>query len=145
MEKRMQKKLSADVLIKIPFYDVDMMRITWHGHYLKYFEQARCALFDRIGYNYREMEASGFAWPIVDCRVKYIRPALFNRTVRARATLAEYENRLAIDYLITDEESGDRLTRGHSVQVAVAIASGEMQYASPPALVEKVLCALRSC
>jgi acyl-CoA thioester hydrolase len=140
----MQKKLSADVLIKIPFFDVDMMRIAWHGHYLKYFEQARCALFDRLGYNYREMEASGYAWPVIDLRIKYIRPAEFNRTVRARAILVEWENRLGIDYLITDEESGTKLTKGRSFQVAVEIASGEMQYVSPAALLERVQCALQS-
>lgn len=140
----MQKKLSADVLILIPFFDVDMMRITWHGHYVKYFEQARCALFDRLGYNYAEMEASGYGWPIIDLRVKYISPAQFNRTVRVRATLIEYENRLGIDYLITDEESGARLTTGRSYQVAVALDSGEMQYVAPPILLERVQCALQS-
>lgn len=140
----MQTRPSADVLIKIPFFDVDMMRIAWHGHYLKYFEQARCALFDHLGYNYAEMEASGYAWPVIDLRIKYIRPAEFNRTVRARATLVEWENRLGIDYLITDEESGAKLTKGRSYQVAVAIASNEMQYVSPPALLERVQCALQS-
>ena len=28
--------------LTVPFYDVDSMDIVWHGHYLKYFEDARC-------------------------------------------------------------------------------------------------------
>ncbi|WP_343034423.1 hypothetical protein [Candidatus Methylobacter favarea] len=30
--------------IEIPFHDIDMMEVVWHGHYAKYFESARCAL-----------------------------------------------------------------------------------------------------
>ena len=55
-----------------------------------------------------------------------------------RATLAEYENRLKIVYEIRDRDSGERLTRGSTVQVAVSIAGGELQFVSPKALVERV-------
>lgn len=140
----MDKKLNADALIEIPFHDVDMMRIVWHGHYTKYFEIARCALFDVIGYNYAQMEVSGYSWPIVECNLKYIRPAHFGSLVRAQATLIEYENRIVIDYLITDEASGERLTKGRTVQVAVDMSNGELQFVAPQVLVEKIECALRT-
>src|SRR5690625_7911324 len=35
--------------LTVTFYDVDSMDIVWHGHYLKYFEDARCCLLDEIG------------------------------------------------------------------------------------------------
>jgi len=130
--------ISAEVDLQVPFYDVDVMRVAWHGHYVKYFERARCALLDRLHYNYAEMENSGFIWPIVDLRVKYVRPARFNQWIRARATVTEYENRLRMEYLICDAKSGERLTTGYSVQVAVEVGSGEMRYASPPILLEKI-------
>ena len=60
----------AHVDIQIPFHDVDAMGIVWHGHYLKYFEIARCALLDSIGYNYAQMAESGYAWPIIGLRVR---------------------------------------------------------------------------
>ena len=41
---------SADVEIEIPFHDVDGMWIVWHGHYYKYFEIVRAALFRKIDY-----------------------------------------------------------------------------------------------
>lgn len=28
----------AEVLIEVPFHDVDVMKVAWHGHYVKYFE-----------------------------------------------------------------------------------------------------------
>lgn len=133
--------LSATVQLQAPFYDMDMMRVAWHGHYLKYFEQARCALFDRIDFNYEQMEAAGYMWPIVDCRIKFIRSIRFGQCFAVTATLAEYENRLKLDYRIVDTDSGDTLARGHTVQVAVALASGELCFVSPPILLEKIRCA----
>ena len=55
-----------------------------------------------------------------------------------RADLVEWENRLKINYLITDAASGERMTRGSSVQGALEIATREMQYASPKVLVDAV-------
>ncbi len=129
---------SANVLIEIPFHDVDSAQVAWHGHYAKYFEVARCALLDQIDYNYPQMGESGYFWPVVDMRIRYVAPLRFQQTVRVTATLAEWENRLRINYLISDAESGQRLCKGYTMQVAVEIASGEMQFASPPILARKL-------
>ncbi len=32
---------TAEVTFDIPFHDVDLMGIVWHGHYAKYLEVAR--------------------------------------------------------------------------------------------------------
>lgn len=130
--------ITADAIIEIPFHDVDSAQVAWHGHYSKYFELARCALLDRIDYNYPQMSESGYFWPVVDMRIRYVGAVRFQQKIRVTATLKEWENRLRIDYLITDLNSGKRLTKGHTIQVAVAIASGEMQLASPSILAEKL-------
>jgi acyl-CoA thioester hydrolase len=55
-----------------------------------------------------------------------------------RADLVEWENRLKINYLIRDAETGERMTRGSTVQVAVEIASREMLLTSPRVFVDAV-------
>jgi acyl-CoA thioester hydrolase len=130
--------LQAEIELVVPFFDVDSMDVVWHGHYVKYFEMARCALLDRLGHNYTQMRAAGYVWPIIDLQLRYIRGARFGQTLIVRADLIEWENRLKIHYLISDAETGERMTRGSSVQVAVAIASREMQLASPRVLLDAV-------
>ena len=130
--------LSAEVDIEVPFYDVDPMLVVWHGHYVKYCEQARCALLRRIDYDYPAMQASGYLWPVVELHLRYVHSARYGQRLRARATLLEYENRLKIAYLITDRDSGERLTKGHSVQVAVNAATRELQFVSPKVLLDKL-------
>jgi len=129
---------SANTLIEIPFHDVDLMAIAWHGHYAKYFEIARCKLFDQIDYNYAQMKESGFSWPVIDLHVRYVQPCSFSQTINVQASITEYEYRLKVDYLITDAQTGKRLTKGHTVQVAVNMQTQEMCMGSPDILYQKL-------
>jgi len=40
---------SCDIRLTVPFHDLDPMNMVWHGNYLKYFDVARFALFDKCG------------------------------------------------------------------------------------------------
>ncbi|WP_248733211.1 acyl-CoA thioesterase [Pseudomonas sp. MWU13-2517] len=135
--------LHCDTEILVPFFDIDTMHVVWHGHYVKYLEVARCALLDKLGHNYTQMQASGYAWPVIDMQLRYVRGATFGQTINVRASLVEWENRLKVNYLITDLASGERLTRASTVQVAVEIASREMQLASPKVFTDAVERALQ--
>jgi acyl-CoA thioester hydrolase len=129
---------TVETAVTVPFFDVDSMNVVWHGHYVKYLELARCALLDAIGYGYDAMLASGHAWPVIDLQLRYINPAVFGQRLIVRAELVEWENRLKIHYLITDAQTGTRLTRASSVQVAVRVDTREMQLTSPAALLDAV-------
>ena len=132
------RELSAEIEVEVGFHDEDAMNVVWHGHYVKYFELARCALLRRFDYDYPRMLESGYLWPIVDCRLKYVRPARYGQRLVVRAILREWENRLRMDYLIRDAASGEKLTTGSSIQVAVDMASGELQFVSPQVLIDKL-------
>lgn len=128
----------AETELEVQFYDLDPMQVVWHGNYVNYLEVVRCALLNKINYNYLEMKVSGFAWPVIDMQVRYAGPATFGQRLKLRADIVEWENCLKIDYLISDAATGKRLTRASTTQVAVDIASGEMCFVSPPVLLEKL-------
>ena len=130
--------VSASCDIQVQFYDIDPMRIVWHGNYVKYIEQARCVLFDKIDYNYHAMEDSGYIWPIVDMRLKYVASARFGDIIRVQADLVEYDARLKINYRITDIKTGTLLTKAHTIQVALDAKNQEMLFESPAILFEKI-------
>jgi acyl-CoA thioester hydrolase len=52
------------VMLKVPFHDLDPLNVVWHGNYLKYFDIARFGLFAEAGidlYRYsieRQLEAT---------------------------------------------------------------------------------------
>jgi len=97
--------INAAAEIEIPFHDVDMMEIAWHGHYVKYFEIARCCLLDKINYNYQAMQNSGFGWPIIEMHIRYAKPLKYQQKIKIIASLVEWETRMKIDYKIIDFHS----------------------------------------
>ncbi|MCL2160507.1 MAG: acyl-CoA thioesterase [Betaproteobacteria bacterium] len=131
--------LTARVDWIVPFYDLDPMEICWHGNYVRYFELARTALFQRIDYDYPQMRASGYAWPIIELLIRYAQPLVYKQRLHIDARLVEWENRLKIAYEILDATTRKRLTRGHTVQVAVDMQTREMCFASPDVLREKLM------
>jgi len=130
--------LSVEVELTVPFHDADPMGVTWHGNYLRYFEVARCALLDKLQYNYRQMEQSGYVWPIVDTRLKYVKTSTFEQVLLVEAHLTEYENRLKIEYRILDKDTKLVITKGYTIQVAVDKQNQEMCFVSPKALTARV-------
>ncbi|WP_116367603.1 acyl-CoA thioesterase [Parahaliea mediterranea] len=128
----------GEVEIEIPFHDIDSMGIAWHGHYVKYLELARTAMLDGIDYDVQAMRDSGYAWPVIELHVRYAQPLKYRQKIRVVAELVEVEHRMKVNYRVFDIASGRRLTRAHTVQVALELDSGEMLFASPPALTRRV-------
>lgn len=131
-------ELWNEIEVRPAFYDVDPMAIVWHGHYARYFELSRSALMQRFGYDYLQMRESGYLWPIVDMRVKFVRPAMLHQALRVRAEVVEWEHRLRVEYRITDAATGEKVTTGFTIQVAVDAKTNELQFVCPRVLWERL-------
>lgn len=138
MEQEILFPLESEVTLVTSFQDADPMGVIYHGNYFRYFEEARRIMMDKIEYGYLAMNASGYMWPIIGTQVKYVKAIPFNHEIRVTAKLTEWENRLRVDYVIYDSKSGQRMCKGHTIQVAVAMETEEMCFASPKALTDKV-------
>lgn len=123
--------ISAHIDFRIPFQDVDSMRVVWHGNYIRYFEQARCELLRKLGYTYTQMEKLGFVFPVVRLETKYIAPARFDENVRVEASLVKNENCLEIRYLMTSLDSQKKLCKARTRQMAVRLDGGESLFELP--------------
>ncbi|MBY7793399.1 acyl-CoA thioesterase [Vibrio fluvialis] len=130
--------LETEVTLVTSFQDADPMGVVYHGNYFRYFEEARRELLDKIAYGYLAMNDSGYMWPVIDTRVKYVKAIPFNHRIRVHARLTEWENRLRIDYVIFDAESGQRMCKAHTTQVAVERQTQEMCFVSPTVFTDKV-------
>lgn len=129
---------SLDYAYAVPFHDCDPMGIVWHGNYARYFELARCALLESIGYNYDHMMQSGWAWPMIELQSRFIKPCVFKQNIIIRAEIVEWVYRLKIDFAVRDADTDSRIAKGYSVQVAVDMKTQEMQINSPAILLQKL-------
>ena len=80
---------TARVDIEIPFHDCDPLNIG-HGHYCKYLEIARCALLKKIRYTYEDNRISGYAWPVIDVKIKYVQPLVYQQIIQVEAKITEW-------------------------------------------------------
>ena len=127
--------VSEEMTFKVEFYDVDSMRVTWHGNYVKFIERGRCALLDKIGYGYLQMVEDGYAFPVAELKIKYVRSLAFGDEARIKASLIEYENRLKIRYEIYNAKTGVLATKAESTQMAVKLQTGETCFVCPEKLI----------
>lgn len=130
----MTPRPTEEIVIDVPFHDVDSMRVVWHGHYVKYLEIARTALTRKLGVDIQELEGTGLVWPIVTCNLKYVRPLRYGQKVRVIATLLEWEHRLKVGYVMKDAATGELINKAETVQVAVKADTGEMLFEVPEGL-----------
>ncbi|MEI6897979.1 MAG: acyl-CoA thioesterase [Psychromonas sp.] len=130
--------LMAEVRLVTSFQDADPMGVIYHGNYFRFFEEARRLLMEKINYSYRDMVDSGYVWPVIDSYVKYVQAIPFNHAIRITAKLSAWENYLRIDYVIYDAQTGKRMTKGYTRQVAVDMKTEEMCFASPTLLAKKL-------
>lgn len=131
-------RFTANVELSVPFHDVDAMGVVWHGNYFRYFEIAREALLNQFDYGYRQMRESGYLWPVVDSRVKYRDALRFEQRFQVCATIAEYQNRLRIDYQLFDLSSGKRTTSAYTIQVAVNAQNNQLCFICPDILFQRM-------
>ncbi len=64
-----------------------MMGIVYHANYLLYFEDARTAFLEAIGFPYNLIEQAGFLSPVVDFSVLYGEPLRYGDTAIVRTRI----------------------------------------------------------
>ncbi len=61
--------------MRVRYAETDAAGVVYYGEYLTYFEVARVELLRALGYPISEVEARGVILPVVEARLKYLRPA----------------------------------------------------------------------
>jgi len=130
--RKMPPHVSTSVRLKVPYYDVDMMQIVWHGNYLKYFDMARQALFREYGVDLRHYtEDTRYVFPVVRSTIKHIWPLKFDDEFTCTAVLKEARVRIVLDFEIKLISDGRLCAKGWTEQVAVLLPEMEMVFQIP--------------
>jgi acyl-CoA thioester hydrolase len=109
--------IKASARLRIPFHDVDVMNIAWHGHYLKYFELARTELMKLVNLDWPELKDNRIAMPVVEAHSHYRKAIRYDQEIEVEASITEFSfPELIIQYRILSTE-GDTLSSGSTRQV----------------------------
>ena len=127
-----EKQNSIDVKIRVPFFDLDPMQIVWHANYLNYFEIARAALFESRGIDlYSFYEKHQLIFPIIKTSTKHVLPLFHRDEIICKATLADANIKLVVDFEIRKTADNSVCARGRTEQVAVKTPEMETLFSIP--------------
>jgi len=93
---------------KAHYYETDQMGIIHHSNYIRWFEEARIYLMEKMGVGYDLMEKKGIISPVLAVQCEYKSMTRFNDTVLIETKLKEYTGvKFIMAYTVTDKESGE--------------------------------------
>jgi acyl-CoA thioester hydrolase len=116
----MNKRITQERII-VRYADTDMMGHVYYSNYLIYFEQARSAMFRERGVPYKEIEARGYKFPVVEAFVKYRGEVKYDDEVTVHAWVDEIKRAsVKIAYEVHNATSGQITTTGYTWHVMVS-------------------------
>jgi acyl-CoA thioester hydrolase len=137
MAEKPERLHETCVELEVPFHHVDALRIVWHGHYPKYFEQASTALLRKLGLDAGEVDGAHYKMVVIESHCRHGYPLHYADRVRVRAWISEYTRRLTIRYEIDNLTHGRRAAHGH-VSLATLDESGRLRLETPPRIVARI-------
>ena len=123
--------LSAELNIDVMFSEVDPLQILWHGHYIRYFEDAREAFGKQFDLAYLDVYNKGFSIPIIQLNCNYKSALTYGDKVVIKCTYVKSPGaKIIFDYTIKKLGSDVLVAEGRTVQVFVS-KDGVLQLCSP--------------
>lgn len=124
-------ELYSEVFTDVRFCEVDALRIVWHGHYIRYFEDAREAFGKKYNISYMEVYDKGYSIPMVNISCDYKRPLKYGDKVRI---ICRYINspaaKMIFFYKAFLNDSEVVIAEGKSIQVFLDM-NNELQLYAP--------------
>jgi acyl-CoA thioester hydrolase len=81
---------ATQVSIRVRYAETDQMGVGYHGAYLPWLEVARTSWLRKHALPYRELEASGFHFPVIEVRCRYLRPVRYDDDLIVEAQAFPY-------------------------------------------------------
>ena len=117
--------------ITVRFSEVDSLRIVWHGHYLKYFEDGRESFGLKYDLGYLDVYRHNVMIPIVKVNCDYKQPLVYGDVLIVETKYIPTDAaKIVFSYTITRKKDDEVMASGSSTQVFLT-PDGELLLNSP--------------
>lgn len=124
--------LKAQTEIKVRFNEVDSLRIVWHGHYVKYLEEAREAFGKKYELGYLDIEKHGYATPIVKVDIDYKQQLKYGDSLIAEAEYVDSAAaKLIFHYTLYRKSDQVIVAKAKTIQVFLDLKTFELSLNHP--------------
>ncbi|MBK9317122.1 MAG: acyl-CoA thioesterase [Acidobacteria bacterium] len=111
----------SETRIRVRYAETDQAGVVYHANYLVWFEVGRVELCRDHGFNYRDMEKQSDAiLPVIDLKVTYRSPALYDDVILIRTRLKFLRTRsVSFIYEVYRDTDMTLLAEGETYHVVV--------------------------
>jgi acyl-CoA thioester hydrolase len=121
---------------KVRFSEVDSLRIVWHGHYIKYFEDGREAFGKQYGLGYLDFFEQKLVTPVVDISCHYKSQLVYGDEIIVETEFINTEAaKIIFEYKVFKKGDESPVATGRSVQVFLS-TNGELILTNPDFYIE---------
>ncbi len=93
---------------RINYYETDRMGITHHSNYIRYAEEARVSLMDKIGLPYSSVENEKIIIPVLGIKCDYKHSTTFDDIINIDIKVKSWNGvRITFEYTITKNDGKD--------------------------------------
>jgi acyl-CoA thioester hydrolase len=113
--------ITGEARLRVRYAETDNMGVVYHSNYAIWFEVGRVELLRQLGLEYRAMEKEDHCHiPVVDLRVRYKAPALYDDEIVVRTRLANARSSLLhFAYEVFREADQALLATGETMHIVV--------------------------
>jgi acyl-CoA thioester hydrolase len=117
--------------IRVKFSEVDSLRIVWHGHYVRYFEDAREAFGEKYKLGYMDVYNEGYTIPIIKITCDFKHALKYGDSIRVYCKYVDSPaSKLIFEYKAYLNETNTIVAEGMSTQVFLNL-KGDLQLYIP--------------
>ena len=116
-----KETISGETKLRVRYAETDKMGVVYHSNFVIWFEVGRVELLRQLGFQYSEMEAEDNCHiPVVDLRVRYKSPALYDDEIVVRTQIKKVRSSLLhFSYEIFREADRTLLATGETMHIIV--------------------------
>jgi acyl-CoA thioester hydrolase len=113
------------------------MGYCYYGNYAQYFEVGRVEALRELGFSYKALEDSGIMLPVLEFKIKYLKPAYYDDRLTIITAIPEIPTaKIRFEYE-THNENGERINFGETTLVFIN-KNTNRPCAAPSALIDKL-------
>jgi acyl-CoA thioester hydrolase len=116
-----KETIVGETKLRVRYAETDKMGVVYHSNFVIWFEVGRVELLRQLGFQYSEMESEDNCHiPVVDLRVRYKAPALYDDEIVVRTQIKNVRSSLLhFSYEVFRESDRTLLATGETMHIIV--------------------------
>ena len=116
-----KRGIVGETKLRVRYAETDKMGVVYHSNFVIWFEVGRVELLRQLGFQYSEMESEDNCHiPVVDLRVRYKSPALYDDEIVIRTQIKNVRSSLLhFSYEVFREADRTLLATGETMHIIV--------------------------